>query len=326
MAMVINTNMGAMNAQRILESTGREQTTAMERLTSGKAINRAADNAAGLAVTTGMTSQIMGTDQSIRNANDGISLIQTLDGSTEEVVSMLQRMREISVQSLNGTYSAQNRNQMDEEYQQLTSEIDRVAKTTQFNQSSLMLNIDATNGSVASTHAAATDLHVGWQTGGDNKINISTANFQISTNTNYGAGAFGTKNAGAAAVTLASAGTLLYGVAETSGADVRYETLGQTSVATVSAASEAVGVIDGAISNISNFRAKWGALQNRLDSTVSNLSNVNENMTGARSRIEDADFAKESANLARTQVLQQAGMSMLSQANQSSQNVLSLLR
>jgi flagellin len=275
MAMVINTNMAAMNANRILDRTSAEQSTAMERLTSGQRINSAADDAAGLAVATGMTSQIQGTDQAIRNANDGMALLQTVDGASDEVVGMMQRMRELAVQSMNGTYNDTNRSQMNEEYTQLRSEIERVAVTTKFNENELMAS-GATNFS----------LHVGWETGADNKIEISVLSFEeLST------------------VTVSAAG-----------------------VSTAARAASAISIIDANLSAINTQRATWGALQNRLESTVSNLANVNENMTGARSQIQDADFARESANLARTQVLQQAGMSMLSQANQQSQNVLSLLR
>ena len=276
MAMVINTNMGAINANRVLDATTREQSVAMERLTSGLRINKAADDAAGLAVTTGMTTQVMGTDQAVRNANDGISLIQTVDGATEEIVNMMQRMRELSVQALNGTYNAENRAQMNEEFTQLQGEIDRVAKTTKFNEVSIM------NGSNATVIN-----HVGWEVGADNKISVGLTNFSAAA-LNAGSGAVG--------------------------------------IATVGSASAAIAAIDQDLSNINTQRAQWGALQNRLESTVSNLNNVNENISASRSRIQDADFAKESANLARTQVLQQAGMSMLSQANQNSQNVLSLVR
>ncbi|KUJ71626.1 flagellin [Thiomicrospira sp. WB1] len=276
MAMVINTNMAAINAVRILDSTKSEQSTAMERLTSGLRINKAADDAAGLAVTTGMTTQIRGTDVAIRNANDGISLVQTLDGASEEIVSMMQRMRELSVQALNGTYSDMNRQQMNEEFTQLQTEIQRVSDTTKFNETPLM------NGSVASVN-----LHIGWEAGSTNKLYISTYNF--------------------------SQGNLSAG-------------LGNATISTVATASAAISAITKDLSTINVNRAKWGAIQNRLESTVSNLANVNENMNAARSRILDADFAAESAALARTQVLQQAGMSMLSQANQQSQNVMQLLQ
>ena len=276
MAMVINTNMGAINASRILDGTQKEQATAMERLTSGLRINKAADDAAGLAVATGMTTQIRGTDQAIRNANDGVALLQTVDGATEEVVNMLQRMRELSVQAMNGTYNADNRAQMDAEYQQLATEIDRVAETTKFNETPLMNASASNDGPII--------LHVGWETAADNKISITLINF--------------------AALSAATAGQVL----------------------TVSNATSAIGMIDANLATIKTQRANWGALQNRLDYTVSNLANVNENMNSARSQIQDADFARESANLARVQVLQQAGMTMLSQANQQSQNVLSLIR
>ncbi|MBO1924518.1 flagellin [Thiomicrorhabdus sp. 6S3-12] len=274
MAMVINTNMAAINATRILDKTSVEQSTSMERLTSGLEINGAKDNAAGLAIATKMTSQIMGTDQAIANANDGISLAQTMDGAMDEVVNMMQRMRELGVQAMNGTYSDENRSQMNTEYAQLSAEITRVALTTSFNDKNLL------NGS-----AATFSVHVGWQVGADNQVKLSTFN------------------------------------ASTLGAD-----LAALTISTAGGASQVVASIDGRLGSINEFRAKWGAVQNRLESTVSNLANVNENMNAARSRIQDADFAKESANLARTQVLQQAGMSMLSQANSNSQNVLSLLR
>jgi flagellin len=272
MAMVINTNMASLNAARILDGTQREQATAMERLTSGLRINKAADDAAGLAVATGMTTQIMGTDQAIRNANDGIGLIQTVDGASEEVVNMLQRMRELGIQALTGTYSPENRQQMDAEYQQLSLEIERVAETVKFNEIPLM---NASAGSI--------ELHVGWETGSENKLTLSMVDF-----------------------------TALSALAN--------------NITTVSAANSAIGKVDEALSFVKTQKAKWGAIQNRLDYTVSNLANVNENMNGARSQIQDADFAKESASLARVQVLQQAGMSMLTQANQQSQNVLQLLQ
>ncbi|WP_130537792.1 flagellin [Thiomicrorhabdus indica] len=307
MAMVINTNMGAINAQRTLDQTSREQSVSMERLTSGLRINKAADDAAGLAVTTGMTTQIKGTDQAIRNANDSIGMLQTLDGATEEVVNMLQRMRELGVQSMNGTYNNDNRKQMQAEFSQLQEEIQRVADTTKFNGMNIMnassfgsaavaatfANTSAGALSVAGDNASAFKAHVGWEAGSNNRIAVAMLNFS-------------TLSAIGAAVTLQS-GISTYG----SG---------------VALASTALTAIDGSLSVIKNMQAYWGAVQNRMESTVSNLQNVNENIMDSRSSVMDADFAKESANLARTQVLQQAGMSMLSQSNSNSQNVLSLLR
>ena len=275
MGMVINTNMGALNANRILDATSREQSVAMERLTSGKSINRAADNAAGLAVATEMTKQVTGLDQAVRNANDGISLVQTMDGAMDEIVNMMQRMRELAIQSMNGTYTAANRTQMDAEFTQLQSEIERVADTTKFNGSALL------DGTVTSV-----DFQVGWETNAADKINLVLSDF--------------------------TASNLNVSTAQ--------------NITSITDASVAIENINSDLSAINTNRATWGAIQNRLESTISNLQNVSENTSSARSRIQDADFARESANLARTQVLQQAGMSMLSQSNQQSQNVLSLLR
>lgn len=287
MAMVINTNMAAVNAVRQLDGSGRDLQTSMERLTSGLRINRAADDAAGLAVATKMDTQIIGTEMAIRNANDGIGKIQTADGASEEIVSMMQRMRELGIQALNGTYSAVNRSQMQQEFSQLQEEIDRVAQTTKFNGVSLL-------NSAALAASTAKVFHVGWETGALNKVSMSILNF-------------GTSALSAGGVTLGSI------------------TLTSTATGTT-AASAAVSKIDVMLSNLNLQRASWGAVQNRLEATVSNLSNVNENIMAARSRITDADFAKESANLARNQVLQQAGMAMLTQANQRSQSVMQLLQ
>jgi flagellin len=271
--MVINTNMGSENAVRLLDQTSRDQKTSMERLTSGLRINHTADDAAGKAVVTRMDSQVKGTDMAIRNAQDGINLVQTVDGAAEEVVNMLQRVRELAVQAANDTYTSAQRGQMNEEVKQLRTEINRVASTTKFNGINLMNGNDSMS------------FHVGWETGAVNQIKLSVVDFTSAGNIN--------------------------------------QTLSITDQA---AALDAMSKVDQGISRINTIRAKWGAIQNRFDHTIANLQNVNENIKASRSQIQDADFAKESANLARTQVLQQAGMSMLSQSNQNSQNVLSLLR
>lgn len=303
MAMVINTNIGALNAQRILDGTSKEQSTAMERLTSGLRINKAADDAAGLAVATGMTTQIRGTEMAIRNANDGIGLLQTVDGAAGEVVDMLQRMRELGIQSMNGTYSWDNRKQMQAEIFQLKNEITRISETTKFNGMNIMNSSTfsvLTQGSVAAAASAGFSiphsglkLHVGWETGSANQIKVILLSF--------------------------SSLSIL---------DATFRIAATTSSYNdnISATRSTVAAVDRALSAIKTMRAAWGAIQNRLDYTVSNLQNVNENIQVSRSLILDADFAKESANLARTQVLQQAGMSMLSQANQQSQQVLQLLQ
>jgi len=274
MSMVINTNIGAMNAVRIMDQTSREAATAAERLTSGQRINGASDDAAGLAIATKMDSQIRGTEMAINHANDGISLVQTMDGASEEVVEMLQRMRELAVQSTSGTYTDNDRAQMDTEYDALAAEISRIGKTTEFNDTKIL------------NSGATTNIQVDWQDTTNGQIGIKSYDF---------------------------------------------DTLGTGSVATVGiatagAAGSAIGILDSKIKEVGDQRAEWGATQNRLEHTVNNLQNVNENMTAAKSRIMDADFAAESANLAKTQVLQQAGMSMLAKANQAPQQVMQLLQ
>jgi flagellin len=273
MAMVINTNVASINATRQLDGTSREQSVSMERLTSGLRINSAADDTAGLAVATKMSSQIMGTDQAVRNANDGISMAQTIDGAAEEMMSMMQRQRELAVQALNGTYTTANRAAMNAEFDALSAEVKRIASTTKF------------NGVAVMNTAVSTGMHVGWEDSTADSINLTTI-------------------AGASIATA----------------------IGAAGVSQLASAAGAITVLDAQISTLSTARSGVGAVQNRLEHTVANLQNVSENVSNARSGIQDADFAKESANLARTQVLQQAGMSMLSQANSNSQNVLALLR
>jgi flagellin len=274
MSMVINTNIGSLNATRQLDSSSRDLAVSMERLTSGKRINSAADDAAGLAVATKMTSQIMGTDQAVRNANDGVSMAQTIDGAADEMTSMMQRQRELAIQSLNGTYSTDNRTAMDAEFNALSSELTRISSTTKFNGIAVM-NVSATKA----------NIHVGWE------------------------------DSAADSITLTAIGGTAIATAVTA--------LG---VDTSANAALAITGLDTNLTTLSTARSGVGAVQNRLDHTISNLQNISENTSAARSNIQDADFAKESASLARDQVLQQAGMSMLSQSNQASQNVLMLLR
>ncbi|RME59212.1 flagellin FliC [Candidatus Parcubacteria bacterium] len=273
MSMVINTNMASENAVRLLDQVTRSQKVSMERLTSGLRINHTADDAAGKAVVTKMDSQIMGTDMAIRNANDGISLSQTMDGALEEAVNMLQRMRELAVQMANETYSPAQRLDAQREVSQLQIEISRIGATTKFNGTNLL-----------NSHAIMS-FHVGWEQSAINEIHLSKVNL---------------------------------------GAVSRhYDSVNLT---TQSKALSSLSMLDKDISALNLARAKLGAVQNRLEHTVANLQNVNENIKAARSQIMDADFARESANLARTQVLQQAGMAMLSQANKTSQQVVQLLK
>lgn len=278
MGMVINTNIGSENAIRLLDKTSRSQATSMDRLTSGLRINGAKDDAAGLSVVTNMTTQSKGLNMAVRNANDGIAMLQTMDGAMEEVVNMLQRQRELSVQAMNGTYTDAQRSDMNAEFSQLTQEITRIGATTKFNGTAVLQSLDSTK------------FQVGWENGTNNKIGSGQLDLTISVS------------------------------------DIALSIGGQSIGGSAGNASAALSVISDILSQIQTGRAQWGALMNRLDYSVNNLQNIDKNIKFSRSQIQDTNYAQESANLARTQVLSQAGMSMLSQSNQNSQNVLSLLR
>ncbi len=278
MGMVINTNIGSENAIRLLDKTSRSQAISMDRLTSGLRINGSSDDAAGLSVVTNMNSQSRGLNMAVRNANDGIAMLQTMDGAMEEVVNMLQRQRELSVQAMNGTYTDAQRNDMNAEFSQLAQEITRVGVTTKFNGTAVLQSMDSAR------------FQVGWENGANNKIGSGQLDLSISVS------------------------------------DIALSVGGQSIGGSAGNASAALSVISNILSQIQTGRAKWGALMNRLDYSVNNLQNIDKNIKFSRSQIQDANYAQESANLARTQVLSQAGMSMLSQSNQNSQNVLSLLR
>ena len=279
MPQVINTNVLSINSQRALNKSQGTLAQSMERLSSGLRINRAKDDAAGLAISQEFTSQIKGMDQSIRNANDGISLVQTAEGGLEEVASMLQRMRELSVQAANGTYNSTDRSYLNDEFSQLKSEITRVGEATEFN------GLDVLGSGQTIT------MQIGHGTGSNYTFSVSTI-----------------------AISATSATGLGSALATT------------TSVSSVTAANSAMGLVDKAIQNVNDYRSQLGSKQNRLEHTIQNLESVIENQSSARSRIVDADFAKETANLTRSQILQQAGSAMLSQANQVPGAVLSLLR
>ena len=281
MAQVINTNVMSLNSQRVLMSSSSSMATSLERLSSGLRINRAKDDAAGLAISQRFTSQIRGLEQANRNANDGISLLQTAEGALDEVTNMLQRMRELAVQSMNGSVSAGDRKSLNDEYQELRLEIDRVFKSTEFNGTTLLGKGDSLT------------MQVGFKAGTNYQIKISTLNMGSATSANGG---------------------VSFIVATTN-----------NTVSTTTGASRVVGFLDSAIDKVSQKRADFGAKQNRLEAAVRNNANIIENQSAARSRVMDTDFAAETANLTRTQILQQAGTAMLAQANALPQNVLSLI-
>ena len=276
MALTVNTNIASLNAQRNLSVTQGQLNKSLQRLSSGLRINSAADDAAGLAISEGMRSQVRSMNQAIRNANDGVSLVQTAEGALNEVSNILVRMRELATQSATGTVSSDQRSYIDSEFTQLKNEIDRIASATDFNGTKIL---DGTSGTVS------------FQIGAGN-----TANDIISV----------TISAGAAS----SIGVATASVSGNSGA----------------AASAALGAIDTAIKSVSNIRGNLGAVQNRLQSTINNLQVSVENLSAAESRIRDVDVASETAAMTRAQILTQAGTSILSQANQTPQSALSLLR
>jgi len=274
--MVINTNVSSLTAQRHLTASRAEMEQAMERLSSGKRVNSAMDDAAGLTIGHSMDSKIASLNQAVRNANDGIALINLAEGAMDEVSAMLTRMKELATQSINGTYGSTDRNNLELERAQLEAEIDRIANYTTFNGIKLL---DGTNTSLS------------FQLGDSSSDTITV------TLTDINASAIG-------------ATTALSGI----------------SVSTATNAATALSVIDEAIKDVDTARAKLGAYANRMDHAASNLMSRVEHQSAARSRIMDADYAVESANLAKSQVLQQAGSAMLAQANASTANILSLLK
>jgi flagellin len=290
---VVNTNVSASIAQNALMRNEREMNTAMERLSTGQRINGAKDDAAGLAVSSRMTSQIRGLETGIRNANDAISMLQTGDGALVEVTNMLQRMRELAIQASNGTTASADRDYLNSEYQNLASEIDRIADNTQWNGRAIL---DGT------ANGSEDDSTVAFQVGANAGQTISV-NFGDITQSATAFAVFDSANAGTA-FTIAAG----------------------TTGSAVTTASAAITGIDAAITAVNNQRSTFGAAVNQLTYAVDNLSNVKVNAEAARSRILDTDYAKETSELARTQIIQQAGTAVLAQANQLPQTVLSLLR
>jgi len=277
---VVNTNVFSLNSQRSLTNSQSSMQTSLERLSSGLRINRAKDDAAGLAISERFTAQIRGLEQANRNANDGISLLQTAEGALSEVATGLQRMRELAVQAANATVGADDKNSLNQEFRALANEITRNTDATKF------------NGTAVIGGTASLDFQIGYEAGATNQITVNTVDVAGS--------------AGISAVLDVSAG-------------------GTATISTTAGASGMIAALDTALDTISGLRADFGAAQNRLESVVRNNSNIIENQSAARSRVLDADFAKETANLTRTQILQQAGIAMLAQANQLPQNALSLL-
>ena len=287
MPLTINTNIIALNAQRNLSASQSSLASSMQRLSSGLHVNSAKDDAAGLAIAERMNAQVRGMGVAARNANDGISMSQTAEGALGKVSDSLQRMRELAVQAANATNSASDKDSLDKEFGELAKEIQRVLGGTSFNGQKMLAG-----------DAGAHVFQVGANTTGNDTVSVTTTNMTTQADITTVAG---TNNAGAGRAVIdatASAGTI-QGV---------------------------IGNIDTALNTVNTERATLGASQSRFDAVISNLQISIENQSAARSRILDTDFAVETANLSRANILQQAGNAMVAQANQLPQQVLQLLR
>lgn len=305
MSLVINTNVASLNAQRSLASSGVELKTAMERLSSGKQINSAADDAAGFAIAERMTAQIRGLNMATKNANDGLSMIATIENATNDVTDMLHRIRELAVQAANDTNSSTDRGYLQKEVDSLLNEINRVSAQTVYNGAEVL------DGS-----RSGQKIQVGTDSGQSISFDVAS----IDTDT------LGLSNDSFTARNGATAAAIDDMATETAATSATIASGEKISVLTAADAGHALTKVTAAIETVAGSRASLGAVSNRLEYTISNLMNVAEFTTAARSRIEDADFAAESARLAKAQVLQQTGTAMLAQANASQQLALSLFR
>jgi flagellin len=386
MALTINTNVASLNAQRNLGTSQSHLNKSMQRLSSGLRINSAKDDAAGLAISDRMTAQIRGLNQAARNANDGISLAQTAEGALQEGTNILQRIRELAVQSANDTNSSSDRSSLNDEVTQLKAELDRIAETTAFNGKAVIdgtmtdatfqvganagsnqtisfsiasaraadLGTDAittvtagsaslTAGSMAITAdtagVAGNSITVSVVDGTASSVSVSGTAITVTAALTAAATDTGTEIAalinantvasalvtavGTTAASAAFAATSLSGGVDASTTGTR--TVDALSVATRSEASITIASVDAALEDVDVIRGGLGAIQNRFESTIANLNNVAENLSAARSRILDADIAMETSNMTKQNILQQAGVSILAQANQAPQLALSLL-
>ena len=389
---VINTNIAAMRTTNALMRNERAMNTTMERLSTGKQINSAKDDAAGLAVSSRMTAQIKGVLQSVNNASDAIGMVQTADGASIEIGNMMQRMRELAIQASNGTVTSTDQSSLNLEFVALRTEIERVADNTQWNGENILsgtagtssngtavfqvganslqtmsvgfgdwnLNPAAATVGVAAVYdtGSLTDANVAAMTGnftisdGQNTVTLSATTVEALTTVTGLAAAIEadgsltrlTASDGGSKLTLTydakaivtvpptmtQGGSVLANTETTAGvtatSNVYGTDLSAISIDTDSGANSAIAKLDTALNGINAQRAVFGAGMNRLEYAIDNLTNVSENAMASRSRIEDADYAAETSELARTQIIQQAGTAMLTQANQQTQNVLSLLK
>ncbi|MFD2180267.1 flagellin [Veronia pacifica] len=371
MAITVNTNVSAMTAQRFLNNSTNSLNDSMERLSSGLRINSAKDDAAGLQISNRLTAQSRGLDVAVRNANDGISMAQTAEGAMEETTSILQRMRDLSLQSSNGVNGSQERESIQEEVVALQDELNRIAETTSFGGSKLLngtfgtrsfqvgadageavmmefKNVRADEAEMGGqVHTAGNGKSAGWTVGaastmklvidGSNSITINAkAGDDIEEVATYINGqsdksvSASVNEDGKLEIVAASGSTITFSgglstsLNMTNGAGTA-ESIQDVDVSTVGGAQTAVGLIDNALKYVDSHRSELGAKQNRLTHTISNLTSVNENVSASNSRIKDVDFAKETTQFTKSQILQQSGTSILAQAKQAPSAALSLL-
>ena len=314
MAVYVNTNVSSLNGQRYLNNVQNSLNTTYTRLSSGLRINSAKDDAAGLQIADRLTSQINGLNQGNRNANDGIALAQTIEGGLDEISNMLQRIRTLAVQSANGTLGSTDRKAIQNEADSLSEEINRIANQTTFGGKTILAGYDKNGNSIYGMTVALTTagtgksvtggrltFHVGANTG--DVVTMDVYNFNLS------------KVACAANLSAAKIGTY----------SKNAEGIISFDISTQCGANNAIATLDAFISVVDSQRADLGAIQNRLESSIRNQANVSANSADARSRIRDADFAEESANLSQQSIIQQAATSMLMQANARPQLALSML-
>ena len=291
MASYVNTNVSSLNAQRRLTNVTNSLNTTYQRLSSGLRINSAKDDSAGLAISDRLTAHINGFNQGNRNASDGIALAQTAEGAMDEITNMLQRMRTLAVQASTGTLTSNDRAAISQEFSALSDEIGRIASGTTF-AGAQILRGSASQGGIL--NSGTTDIHVG----------SMSKNAAIGTNNDAG-------KANVITIELDK--------------DMNDVTGASLDVTTSGGAETAISTIDGYLKDVDDARAKLGAVQNRLESTIRNQSSISENLSDARSRIRDTDYAEEASNLSQQSIIQQAATSMLTQANARPQIALSLL-
>ena len=330
MALYVNTNVSSLNAKRMLNNSTNSLDTTYKRLASGLRINSAKDDAAGLQISNRLTSQINGLEQGNRNAQDGISYAQTAEGAMDEMTTMYQRIRTLALQSANGTNSAKDRTALQEEVNQLCSEIDRISNDTTFGGEKILAGssqatVDA-DGVVTAGNVNDAKT-ISFQVGADANQLIS---IDMSAKKDGGASGQGYSVASMAAsmglAKQAGQANKPTGFAQNKLSDGTADKNGLTfDISTAEGAQAVLGNIDKFIGAVDSKRAELGAVQNRLESTIRNQSNVSENVSDARSRIRDTDFATETANMTQQSIIQQASQSILSQANQRPQLALSLL-